>query len=172
MARNIVIQFDDDVDIPAIISVDSHSQQTVKILLESLLARGMVGVPAPIGTAYTHIDSFNTQTLTVAYTSDVPMHPPGTLVVVNPQERPILDALLEVAAVPPRNNDIQTLRLTTGEGVQDPAVGRVFDIYFKALQQKDYEKLFSIFHPEIGLHSVVDQLGNEVDTVPRTSLKT
>ena len=53
----------------------------------------------------------------------------------------------------------QTLRLTTGEGVQDPEAGLVYDRYFKALQAQDYDALFDIYDPSITMTSVVDETG-------------
>ena len=53
----------------------------------------------------------------------------------------------------------QTLRLTVGEGVQDPVAGLVYDKYFKALQAQDYDALFDVYDPNVTMTSVVDETG-------------
>ena len=175
MSRTIVIQFDDEMNLPGVISVNGKSSRTIQMIIESCIERNVVTPVTPRESEYTHIDSPDTQTLTLAYNSPEPIYPPGSLVIVNPSQRALLDALLEQSVILPRvdddasaalpvsyQNDAQTLRLTTGEGVQDPYVGRLFDIYFKALQQQDYDRLLKLFDPDIGLHSVVDNAGNEL----------
>ena len=164
MPRNIVIQLDDDMELPPILAVSGKSQVTFKLIIESLLAQGLARIPAAIHDPL-NIDSPDMATVNLAYKDFGHNLAPGSLVVVNPEVAPVLDALLDVATVIPAdmpnvvNDHDQTRRLTLGEGIQDPIAGRVFDRYFKALQRQDYGALYDVFDPNVRIFSIIDQSG-------------
>ena len=171
MPRHLLLQFQSDLGLPLSIEVNAKGEQALKVIIESLIAQGMAYVPSN-GNEHITIDDTNLQTVNIVYKDfnepSVSRVPPGAWVVVNPEERPMLDALLESATVIPGNGfqqegistgHDQTIRLTVGEGVQDPEAGRVYDRYFKALQAQDYDALFDIYDPNITMTSVVDENG-------------
>ena len=164
MARNIVIQLDDDVEVPPILAVSGKSQVTFRLIIESLLAQGLAYIPGSIDDPLS-IDSPDMATVNVAYKDLGQNLSPGSLVVVNPNIAPVFDALLETAIVIPAempnvtDDYDQTIRLTLGEGIQDPIAGRMFDRYFRALQTQDYDALNDVFDPDVRIFSIIDESG-------------
>ena len=171
MAKTIVLRLTQTSDLPAIIIVDEKGQQILQHALREMLDHGIARVMDTKGERVS-IDDTNLQTVNIVYKNfngpNIPSVPPGAWVVVNPEERPVLDALLESATVIPgggfqhqgsSTRHDQTVRLTVGEGVQDPEAGRVYDRYFKALQAQDYDALFDIYNPDVTMTSVVDENG-------------
>ncbi len=167
MARNILIQIDDDLPVPPILAVKGKGMQTFRYIIESLLSQGLAHIPATIDDPL-NIDSPDMSTVNVVYKELGQNLAPGSLVVVNPNVAPVFDALLETATVIPAemanvvDDHDQTRILTLGEGIQDPVAGRVFDKYFKSLQNQDFETLRSLYDPDIRLISIVDDQGESV----------
>ena len=176
MPRNLVLQLSDDMDLPPVISINAQAQKHLAVIIESLIAQGMASVPVSID-APLHVDSDDMQRVNVLYNDKDFDHnlPPGSLVIVNPTEMPILDALLDAATmITPMTHESsdgqQSRRLTTGEGVDDPRSGRLLDKVFKSLQQQDYEALANLYHPDIKLASIVDKFGERVEISGRDSV--
>ena len=171
MAKTIVLRLKQTSDLPAIIIVNEKGQQILQHALREMLDHGMARMTDTNGERVS-IDDANLQTINIVYKDADGEHisslTPGSWVVVNPEVTPVIDALLESATVIPRGGfqqegisarHDQTIRLTVGEGVQDPEAGRVYDKYFKALQAQDYDALFDIYDPNITMTSVVDENG-------------
>jgi hypothetical protein len=174
MSRNVVLQLSDDMDLPPVISINARGQKHLAVIIESLIAQGMASVPVCIADPL-HVDSDDLRSVNVLYKDFGHNIPAGSLVVVNPAELPILDALLDatsmVAPMQLNSSDLQqSRRLTTGEGVHDPRAGRLFDRFFTALQQQDYDALVDLYHPDIKLASIVDSFGERVEICGRDSV--
>ena len=167
MSRSIVIQLSSDIPIPPILEVNGKGAAIFKTVIESLLAQGLVRQPAAIQDPL-NIDSPDMSTVNVVYKDLGQNLAPGSLVVVNPHIAPAFDALLEVATVIPAempnvvNDHDQTRSLTLGEGIQDPVAGRVFDRYYQALQDQDFDTLRDTYDPDVCLISIVDDKGESV----------
>ena len=137
---------------------------------QTIVDYGEVVVPITSGgKSGVNIDSPNLKTITFAYDSKLPLVATGSLVIVNEPQVPLLDSLLDASTVIPavmpgvlNDKHDQTRRLTVGEGIQDPVAGRVFDKFYTALQNRDFEALLDIYDPDVRIFSVVDDRGDAV----------
>ena len=174
MPRNIVLQFSADLELPKSIVINAQGEKALKLIIESLMAQGLAYLPPKVEENVS-IDDPDLQTVNIVYKDmygeRMSSLASGSLVVVNPEVAPVFDALLESATIIPsegfQSPDVsqdhnQTIRLTVGEGIKDPVAGRVFDRYFKALQQQDYEALIDVYDPDVVIYSVVDETGRSV----------
>jgi len=171
MPRNIVLQFSTDLELPKSIVINAQGEKALKLIIESLMAQGLAYLPPKVE-EHVSIDDPDLQTVNIVYKDmygeRMSSLASGSLVIVNPEVAPVFDALLESATIIPsdgfQNTGInkdhdQTVRLTVGEGIQDPVAGRVFDRYFKALQRQDYGALYDVFDPNVRIFSIIDQSG-------------
>ena len=171
MPRNIVLQFSTDLELPKSIVINAQGEKALKLIIESLMAQGLAYLPPKVE-EHVSIDDLDLQTVNIVYKDmygeRMSSLASGSLVVVNPEVAPVFDALLESATIIPsegfQNSGIdkdhdQTVRLTVGEGVQDPVAGRAYDRYFRALQQQDWETIFDVYDPSGTITSVVDETG-------------
>lgn len=45
MSKNVLVQFSSDIDLPPVVVIQPNSEQVVKIVIQSLLAKGLAKIP-------------------------------------------------------------------------------------------------------------------------------